>query len=185
MTGQPLVQMDTVEASETEYVRQVLGLDWMMRPAALAAVGLLPDVLKKPGFRILDLGAGSGVWSFQLLDSDKSATATLVDWAGVLNIARAKASERGIAERVNFISGNYHEVDFQGTYDQVILGNITHLESPNQLFALLKRAKAALKADGEIVIFDVFDSQPKGQLAFALYSLGLGLRSQLQFGESC
>ncbi|MGZ3805780.1 MAG: class I SAM-dependent methyltransferase [Pseudobdellovibrionaceae bacterium] len=178
-TAQPITRMDDPQLSEKEYIRQVESLDWMMKPSALMASRLLGVGTQSKGLKILDLGAGSGVWSLQMLQEDPTATCTLVDWPGVLQVARAKATAAAINDRVTYIAGNYHEVDFEGTdYDMVILGNVTHIETEEGLSDLLLRSSKALKTNGKLVIFDVFPTQEKGKLATPLYALGLALRTQ-------
>lgn len=177
-TAQPLTKMDDPTQSEKEYIRQVESLDWMMKPSAFTASKMLGIGTHLKSAKILDLGAGSGVWSFQMLQDDPTANCTLVDWEGVLQVARQKATTAGFEKRVTYKSGDYHKVDFGQDYDVVILGNVTHLENEAGLQNLLTRALQALKTNGQLVIFDVFPTQEKGKLSTPLYALGLALRTQ-------
>ena len=177
-TGEPMAQMDTVENSEEAYRHQVSALDWMMAPSAMAAARALGITSDRKGLRILDVGAGSGVWSLTFARLDPTAQVTANDWPAVLEITQGKAEEHGLTDRLSVLPGNYHEVDFpQAAFDLVILGNITHLETPEANVSLLSRLKGALVPGGELLIVDVFPDHPKGQLPAALYALGLGLRT--------
>jgi 2-polyprenyl-3-methyl-5-hydroxy-6-metoxy-1,4-benzoquinol methylase len=177
-TGEPLKRMETQDGGEAEYRKQVQGLEWMMTPSAKAAVAALGIGQRRKNLNILDLGAGSGIWSLEMLKVDPGSQATLVDWPGVLPVAQQMAAIKSLTSRVQLISGDYHRLDFkEGAYDLVILGNITHLEGKKPLLDLLKRVKPALSERGEVVIFDVSSQQKSGALSASLYEVGLALRT--------
>lgn len=176
-TGKPLARMDDVAQSETHYQAQAAILGWMLEPAAECAAKALAGSIPR-GAAILDIGAGSGVWSLTLARESADATVTAIDWPSVLEVAAETAERLGLAERLKTIAGNYHEVEFpRGEFDVAILGNVTHLETPEGNRALFAKILPALKPDGRVVIFDVFPGQPSGDLNRTLYALGLALRT--------
>lgn len=180
-TGQPLKQMDDPKESEKEYVKQAESLYWMMAQAAHR----MAEILQPAGdsLQILDLGAGSGVWSNALLIKNRSASATLVDWPSVLEIAHRFSIQNGTNDRIRLFPGNYHELNFEENfYDFIILGNVAHIEKVDALNALFSKSRSALKQNGKIIILDVFPHQQQGKLSARLYSLGLALRTQ--FGKT-
>ena len=61
-------------------------------------------------FRILDLGAGSGVWGIALAEGAPKVQVTAVDWPEVLAIARRRAADHGLADRFSWVEGNFFEV---------------------------------------------------------------------------
>src|SRR5262249_28516414 len=65
-TGTPLVRMDSVAESESHYQTQVAALSWMLGPAAELAAQTLLQLCDLSDASILDLGAGSGIWSLTL-----------------------------------------------------------------------------------------------------------------------
>jgi len=177
-TGEPMARMDDAGQSEQEYVHQVTALAWMMKPAAHAATVALGIGTRLVGPAILDLGAGAAVWSLTMAQADCKAKVTAVDWPGVLELATAEAARLGLADRLITVPGNYHDVELAlGIYDLAVIGNVTHLESGDGNLALLARVHAALKPGGTVVIFDVVEGQQEGDLARALYKLGLALRT--------
>jgi ubiquinone/menaquinone biosynthesis C-methylase UbiE len=102
----------------------------MLSPAAERAAELLDDALPQ-GAAILDVGAGSAVWSLSLAKRKGGASVTAVDWPAVLEVAAETAEQLGIADRLTTLEGNYHDVEFPAAaFDLVILANVTHLESP-------------------------------------------------------
>jgi ubiquinone/menaquinone biosynthesis C-methylase UbiE len=177
-TGAPLIKMDDVAQSESHYQMQAAILGWMLSPAARAAARPLRDTLP-PSAAILDVGAGSGVWSLTLAKETSDATVTAIDWKAVLEVAMETAEQLGLPNRLTTIAGNYHEVEFPvGRFDLVILANVTHLESPDGNRHLIAKAWQALKPQGRIAIIDVFPGQSHGDLNRTLYTLGLALRTE-------
>ncbi len=177
--GTPIAKMDSVEQSEEQYKKQVTALAWMMKPAAEAAAMMLGIGRSRRELNILDVGAGSAVWSLTFAQKDPDAKVTALDWPAVLKIAAASAEGLGLKERFNVLPGNYHEVDLSDeTFDMAMVGNVTHIETPEGNQALFQKIYRALKAGGEIVIFDIMSGQEQGDLARTLYALGLALRTE-------
>lgn len=177
-TGQPLVKMDEPAAREAHYQGQAAALGWMLTPAAECAADLLAHTLPADA-AILDVGAGSGVWSLSLAHRRMDVRVTAIDWPAVLAIASENFSSLRLKDRLATIAGNYHDISWPaGQFDVVILGNVTHLETEDGNRALFAKARQALKPHGRLVIFDVFPGQPQGELNRALYVLGLALRTE-------
>jgi len=177
-TGQPIVKMDDVAKSEAFYQTQAAVLGWMLGPAAQCAARALAGTLP-PRAAIVDIGAGSGIWSLTLAQLTADATVTAVDWPAVLEVAAETAENLGLSSRLATIAGNYHQVELPSEqFDLAILANVTHLETSDGNRALLAKVWQALKPGGRVVIIDVFPGQPKGELNLALYKLGLALRTE-------
>jgi ubiquinone/menaquinone biosynthesis C-methylase UbiE len=177
-TDQPIVKMDDASQSEAHYQAQAAILGWMLTPAAEAAAKLLRDKLPADA-AILDIGAGSAVWSLHLAKELSAASVTANDWPAVLEVAQETAEQLGLSNRLSMLAGNYHEVELPAaTFDLAILANVTHLETPKGNRDLLARAKRALKPAGRIAIIDVMPGQRAGDLNRTLYALGLALRTE-------
>ncbi len=178
-TGKPITAMDSVTQSETHYQKQAAALGWMLAPAAGAAAIHLRSDGNNNNLNILDIGAGSAIWSLTLASHDDTSTVTAVDWPAVLPIAVNTAQQLGIENQLSTSPGNYHEVDLGAdTYDLTIMGNVTHLETPASNQSLFKKVYAALKNKGRIVILDIFPGDPQGDINRTLYALGLALRTE-------
>jgi cyclopropane fatty-acyl-phospholipid synthase-like methyltransferase len=178
-TGVPYKKMDNVEYSENEYETQVKALEWMMKPSAILATKLLGIGTQRKGYHILDVGAGSAVWSLTMLQADATARAEAIDWPAVLKIAKVGADAAGLSNRFTTTAGNFLEIEMaEANYDLIVIANITHILTVEKNIALFKKVKKSLKKNGEIVIFDVFSGQEKGNLAAAFYALGLGIRTE-------
>jgi 2-polyprenyl-3-methyl-5-hydroxy-6-metoxy-1,4-benzoquinol methylase len=177
-TGVPLAEMDSVEQSEDQYEKQVSALAWMMTPAAEAMAHILGMGLSRKALQILDVGAGSAIWSLTCAKHDPETSVTAADWPVIVDIAAGFAKQMGLADRFAAIPGNYHESNLgEDAYDLAIVANVTHIETPDGNRDLFRKLHKALKAGGEVIIVDVMPVQPDGQISAALYALGLGLRT--------
>jgi ubiquinone/menaquinone biosynthesis C-methylase UbiE len=178
-TGVPLMAMDALAQSERCYQTQAAALEWMVKPSAEAAATLLSAGRQQRYANVLDVGAGSAVWSLTLVRHNPAMRVTALDWPAVLELAHAAAQRAGLEDRFSVIAGNYHEVDLPvGTYDLAIVANVAHLETPEGNVSLFRRVHRALQAGGEMAIIDIFPGQPAGDLARTLYMLGLALRTE-------
>jgi ubiquinone/menaquinone biosynthesis C-methylase UbiE len=177
-TGVPLAEMDSVEQSADQYEKQVSALAWMMMPAAEAMAQMLGMGQARTSLSILDVGAGSAIWSLSCAKHDPATTVTASDWPVIVEIAAGFAKQMGLEDRFTAIPGNYHESDLgEEGHDLAIVANVTHIETPDGNRDLFRKIHRALKPGGEIVIVDVMPLQPEGQISAALYALGLGLRT--------
>jgi 2-polyprenyl-3-methyl-5-hydroxy-6-metoxy-1,4-benzoquinol methylase len=177
--------MDDVAESEAHYQTQAAVLGWMLSPAARCAAVLMRDWISTDA-AILDVGAGSAIWSLVLAKEKTGATVTAVDWKAVLEVAVESAEQLGLSNRLTTVAGNYHEVELPAEkFDLVILANVTHLETPEGNARLLTRARQTLKPHGRIAIIDVFAGQPQGDLNRTLYALGLAMRTNQGRIYSC
>lgn len=178
-TGQPWIKMDAAAESEAHYQGQAAALAWMLGPAADAAAQILSSDATSDEPSILDLGAGSAIWSLTIARRNPAAKVTAVDWPAVLAVAQQTAAMFGLADRLTTIAGNYHEAELpSAAFDLAIAANVTHLETAAGNRSLFAKAHAALKRTGRLVIVDVFPGQNEGDLNRTLYAVGLALRTQ-------
>jgi SAM-dependent methyltransferase len=177
-TGAPLAPVDDPARREAFYRTQAAALAWMLAPAAEAAAQALDAGRELAGRAILDVGAGSAIWSLTLARHAPGATVTAVDWPGVLPVAEATAGRLGLAGRLTLLPGDYHRVPFPDhAFDRAVLGNVTHLETPGGNRALLARVARALRPGGQVLVLDVLPGQEAGDVNRTLYALGLALRT--------
>ena len=127
----------------------------MRRCAARADLKIGYSRLAAP--RILDLGAGGAPWSIAMLEACEDGRAVVNDLDGVIDIARAKAAEHGVADRCEFRPGDFGAIDIEeGGYDIVVLGHVCRTEGPAGARRLIGRAHAALRPEGRVVLADYF-----------------------------
>ena len=172
--------MDEASDSEAHYQTQAAVLGWMLAPAAQEAAGLLLRDGRRQALSVLDVGAGSAVWSLALATSDPATHVTALDWPAVLEVAKESAASANVADRLECLPGNYHEVTLKSnSYDLVIVANVTHLESVENTRKLIARLYEATKPGGELSIIDAFaEGDQQDKVAYSLYCLGLALRTR-------
>jgi ubiquinone/menaquinone biosynthesis C-methylase UbiE len=125
-------------------------------PMSQAAAAKLAEVLEieaatKP-VSVLDLAAGSGVWSITLAERSPQVRVTAVDWPGVLDVTRRVTARYKVAERYKFVAGDLATADFGKGHDIAILGHILHSEGETRSRALLRKTYDALKPGGVIAV---------------------------------
>ena len=117
---------------------------------ALAAHLALGDT--GPAVRVLDLGAGSGVWGIAVAQSSPRVTVTAVDWPAVLPIAQNTAAKFGLANRYSVIPGDLATTDFGRDHNLITIGHILHSEGVERSKKLLRKCYDALAPGGTISI---------------------------------
>ena len=129
---------------------------------------------------ILDVGAGSGIWSLAMAQRHPETRVTALDFPNVLQTFRIQAEHMGLSDRIGMLPGNFHSVTIpEDRFDRIVLANVLHLEPPEQAAALIRRVTAALLPGGDLVIVDMLgDETPAGERARAIYGLHLALRTR-------
>jgi SAM-dependent methyltransferase len=119
------------------------------------------------GLEILDVGAGSGAMSAGFLEHFPAARATLLDLADVLAIAREMLSARGLGERATCCQANILEPwpVSDGCYDLVLLSNLIHVYSEQELPGIFNRAARCLCPGGYLVVHDFFPEHDPAKAA--------------------
>lgn len=102
--------------------------------------------------RVLDLAAGSGVWSIAVAQSSSRVHATAVDWPEVIPVTQKSVGRFGLLDRFSFIEGDLRDVAFGSGYHLATLGHILHSEGEARSHELLAKTHAALASGGTIAI---------------------------------
>jgi ubiquinone/menaquinone biosynthesis C-methylase UbiE len=134
--------------------------------------------LQPPG-SILDVGAGSGVWSLAMCERSSITRVTAVDLPDVLPAFLARATELGLGDRVATIGGDYKAVELPGrSFDRVVLANVLHLETPREARALIAHVAPAIRSGGELVVVDALaEGEPLAARSVSLYAIHLAMRT--------
>ncbi len=178
-TGEPIIKMDVLQHQAEHYQDEVGPLGWMLTPAAEEAAHILGIGERRKHLRILDVGAGSAVWSLAMLRRDRSSTVTALDWPEVLAVAQQQAKAHQLEAQLRALAGDFHTIELpHSAFDVAILANITHLETAEQNHGLFRKVHQALDTHGEALIIDVFPGSVEGDLTRLLYRLGLALRTE-------
>lgn len=151
-TGRPAQALSEQSAGADFYADFAEHIGFMSFGAATALADHLvpaPSTRKK---RVLDLGAGSGIWGIALAQKSPGVVVTAVDWRGVIPVAKRFTARFGVQERFTFLEGDLYEVSFGSEYDLAVLGHILHGEGEERSQTLLGKTFGALKSGGTIAI---------------------------------
>jgi ubiquinone/menaquinone biosynthesis C-methylase UbiE len=129
---------------------------------------------------ILDVGAGSGIWSLAMAERHAETRVTGLDFPTVLQAFRIQAEHMGLSDRIGLLPGDFHGVTIpEDRFDRIVLANVLHLEPPEQAAALIGRVATTLRRGGDLVIVEMLgDGTPVGERARAIYALHLALRTR-------
>jgi tRNA (cmo5U34)-methyltransferase len=107
----------------------------------------------KPDPRVLDLGAGTGLYTLKLLERYPRAKVTLVDFApNMLEIARQIFADN---QNISFIHADYGNYDFAGEkFDIVISALSIHHFDKEEKGKIYNKISSLLTPDGEFLNAD-------------------------------
>ena len=146
------VTEEHVNRWDEEQVRAFIGAmhDRAKRQApALAAMVDLSGVK-----RLLDVGGGSGAFTFAMARAKEDLSAVIFDLPGVVPVTREYIAREGLEDRVSVVSGDYDSDELGEGFDMALLSAIVHSNSPGQNEDLIGRCARALNPGGRIVIQD-------------------------------
>src|SRR5436189_5144177 len=110
--GRPAVAVNQ-ETEGTEFFSQLVeNIIPMSYPPAQKLGDHLKLAKAKNEIRVLDLGAGSGIWGIALAQKSTRVRVTAVDWAGMIPTTKRITRNFGVADRFQFIEGDLLEANF-------------------------------------------------------------------------
>jgi SAM-dependent methyltransferase len=149
---------------------------------AATRLGLALGWARRPGLRVLDLGAGAAPWAIAVLQQSTGATAVVNDLPGIVELAAVTADAHGVAERVELRPGDFHTIDIEpSAYDIVVLGHVCRTEGEGRARALLARAVDALRPGGQVLLADYFADNERKHNPFGV-QMGLTMLASTERG---
>jgi 2-polyprenyl-3-methyl-5-hydroxy-6-metoxy-1,4-benzoquinol methylase len=158
-------------AEEEEYWRVYITGQYEIARLSAAEVAKAIRLGDRPS-ALLDVAGGHGWFSAALCRRHETLSATVLDLPGSARVGRRIIASAGMSERVVHREGDMFEADLGGPYDGALLFDIIHHLSGEQVVALLRRVRAALKPGGTLAVLDMFRSDARRQRASAA-ALGL------------
>jgi ubiquinone/menaquinone biosynthesis C-methylase UbiE len=173
--GRPFQAVASAEERDAFFAKLVPAIFPPNFLAAAATVKRLPAAARRKILRILDIGAGAAAWSIPFAKELKHARVTVADFPVVTQVARQYAERWGVADRYDYLEGDFREVDFgTASFDLVILGHIVHGEGAEWGKRLLKRTCQALGEGGMLLIGEfVPNDQRTGPALPLLFGLNM------------
>ncbi|HET7512492.1 MAG TPA: methyltransferase [Chthoniobacterales bacterium] len=155
-TGKPAMAVNQEGDGSAFFVDFVEDLFPVGYPSAKALAAAFPQARK-----VLDVAAGSGVWSIPLAQNSKEVRVTALDWPGVLPATRRVTERMGVAGQYEFLAGDLNSADLGNGYDLATLGQILHSEGETHSRALLGRVFQALAPGGTIAIAEFIANEDR------------------------
>ncbi len=128
---------------------------------------------------VLDLAAGSGVWSVAMAKESPHVTVTAIDWPGIIPITRKVTEREGVAPRYRFVANDLLAADFGSGHSIAILGHILHSEGEERSRHLLQKTFDALAPGGTVAIAEILvDPDRTGPLPALLFAVNMLVNSE-------
>jgi SAM-dependent methyltransferase len=177
--GRPVHRINE-EESGTRFFQQFVE---HIFPIHLAAARRLAEILcisrATAPCSVLDLAAGSGVWSIAMAQASPHVTVTAVDWPGIIPITKKVTAREGVAPRYRFVAGDLRAADFGGGHAIATLGHILHSEGEARSRRLLAKTFDALAPGGTIAIPEILvDANRQGPLPALLFAVNMLVNSE-------
>jgi len=154
------------------------------------AMGLAPVIVPAIDVssrrHLLDLGGGPGTYAIHFCLHNERLKATVYDLPTTRPFAEKTIKQFKLADRINFIDGNYLKDPMEGRYDVAWLSHILHGEGPDDCRMIIQKAVDVLEPGGMIIIHDfILNNSMDGPLFPALFSLNmlLGTESGQSYSE--
>ncbi len=176
-SGKPVRKLDVAAKGQVYYPELAAALYSATLETAARTATSLGAGRRLKDLRILDVAAGSAVWSLAFAARDRGARVTAVDFAPVLKITRKFVRANRFDRRYRFLPGDIRELNFgREEYDLAILGQICHSEGPVWTRRLLRKTSRALVRGGHLVIAEFVPNDRRTGALFPLqFSLNMFL----------
>jgi len=134
-----------------------------------------------PAKNIIDIGAGSGIWSLSMATGRNDVKVSAVDFPKVLVNFKKFAEKMGV-KQIETFEGSFLELNSipKITYDRVVIANYLRIENAQTAENIVLKASELVKEGGELVVIDAFGDgnvTSASEKQRAIYNLHLTARS--------
>jgi hypothetical protein len=159
-------------ADDVEYWRVYITGQYELARLSAGEVAKAIELPAQPT-ALLDVAGAHGWFSAELCKRHDGLKATVLDLPGSARVGREIIAGAGMSDRVEHRDGDMFESELGGPYDGALLFDIVHHLSGEQVVAVLKRIRAAMKPGGTIAVLDMFRSAGGRQQRASAAGLGL------------
>lgn len=124
---------------------------------------------------LLDVGGGSGAYTLAFLNKNPELRATILDFPQTIATARCYAAHAGMGDRIAHIAGNAMTTDWPGEQDVVLMSYLWSAVGGPDIAELARRAFAALRPGGLVLVHDFMVDDAHDTPAFAAWYLLLSV----------
>lgn len=169
VTGKEFGDLNKVTGGNTEETRNFISA---MHVNAIPQSNYIVKNYDFSGHRILDLGAGSGVFSIAIGQHFKSSNGIMLDLPGVAEITNEYLNKASLGDRYSVSVGDYHKGIPDEKFNDILLFAIAHQETEENLYDLLTAVRNRLREGGRIFLTSFFLEESKTKPTFpALFSV--------------
>jgi len=170
-TGQPSRRRVSHEAGEKERESFLLGmfnLGMLLAPQVASQIDL-------GGRRhLLDLGGGPGTYAIHFCLNNPGLRASIFDLPSSQPIAERTVRRFELADRIDFIGGDFQDDPIPGSYDVAWLSHVLHGEGEEGATTMLRKTVDALEPDGLLLVQEFILDDSRDRPVFpALFSLNM------------
>jgi SAM-dependent methyltransferase len=170
LTGKPVRERASVALDEFRE-SFLMGMHTLARFLAPRVAEVLDLSGRK---RLLDLGGGPGTYAVQFCLNNPGLRATVFDLPTSRAFAERRIQDSGLADRADFVGGNFLEDPLPAGCDVAWLSHILHSNGPESCQCIIDKTVACLEPGGLIVIHEFLLNDPlDGPLFPALFSLNM------------
>jgi SAM-dependent methyltransferase len=178
-SGQPTHRINEEESGTKFFQQFVEDIFPIHFPAARYLAQTLQLSNLTAPFSVLDLAAGSGVWSVAMAKESPHVVVTAIDWPGIIPITKKVTQREEVAPRYRFVANDLLAADFGSGHSAAILGHILHSEGEERSRRLLKKAFDALAPGGTVAIAEILvDPDRRGPLPELLFAVNMLVNSE-------
>lgn len=168
-------ELGTIAPDHPVWVEFARAMGPMMIPAARGTAALLA-LDPSRDTKVLDISASHGAYGIAVGAANPRAHIVALDWAAVLEVAKASAEKAGLTDRFSTIVGDAFKVDLGADYDVILIPNFLHHFNPADCVRFLRRAYEALRPGGQVAIVEFVPNEdrvtPPAAAGFSLVMLG-------------
>lgn len=106
--------------------------------------------------RMLDVGAGPGLYTIELVRRHPKLQAAILDSKETLEIAGENIREAGLEDRIRLLPGDVFTQALGGPYDFILASNLVHSFSDDENACLVNKLEAAMSPGGRLCLKDFF-----------------------------
>ena len=110
--------------------------------------------------KMLDVGAGSGVYTIACCRAYLDLKGVLFDQEKALPIARSIIETEGLSKRISTLAGDYYVDPFGDYYDVVLFSGVLIQEPVDGQLRLLNKAYESMNSGGLVIVQDVLKIGP-------------------------
>lgn len=174
-TGQPVRQRSSF-GKEEERESFLMG---MFNLAMNIAPHVADQIDLSGRSHLIDWGGGPGTYAIHFCLANPDLRATVYDLPTTRPFALKTIERFGLADRIDFMAGNYIDNEIKGSYDVAWLSHILHGEGPEDCPRIIRKAVSVVEADGLILVHDfILNDNLDGPLFPALFSLNMLINTQ-------